>query len=307
MNRGTRSASTHVAVLGAGLMGHGIAQVFSQAGFGVSIWDPDQMALTDVPRRIAEHLEQLGETPKGEITLSSTLAECVRGCDLVVEAAPERLELKQNLIRQIDEANPDCIIASNTSVLRITEIALNARNPHRIVGTHWWNPPYLIPVVEVVRGEQTGEGAAARVTQWLLDAGKLPVDVFKDAPGFVGNRMQFALVREAAHIVDEGICSAETVDLVARHTFGRRIAAVGPLRNSDYIGLDLVEAILDYLAPSLSDARRTPALIRKLVADGRKGAKTGSGIFEWREGERKEAEERLLKHLMAMQSLTASH
>lgn len=307
MNSGTSRAFAQVAVLGAGLMGHGIAQVFSQAGFGVSIWDPDPETLADVPRRIAEHLEQLGETRKGEITLSFSLAECVRGCDLVVEAAPERLELKQSLIRQIDDANPDCIIASNTSVLRITEIALHARNPHRVVGTHWWNPPYLIPVVEVVRGEQTGEDAAAQVTQWLADAGKLPVDVFKDAPGFVGNRMQFALVREAAHILEEGICSAETVDLVARHTFGRRIAAVGPLRNSDYIGLDLVQAILDYLAPSLSNARGTPALIRKLVADGKKGAKTGSGIFEWREGERNEAEERLLKHLIAMQSLAASH
>lgn len=297
--------AARVGVLGAGLMGHGIAQVFSQAGFQVSIWDPDPQALGDVPRRIDAHLQQLGETRRASVALCSTLAECVSGCDLVVEAAPEQLALKQDLVRQVDAANPDCIVASNTSVLRITEIALHARDPRRVVGTHWWNPPYLIPVVEVVRGERTSPEAADQVTQWLRAAGKLPVDVFKDAPGFVGNRMQFALVREAAHIVEQGICSAETVDLVARHTFGRRMAAVGPLRNSDYIGLDLVEAILDYLAPHLCDVKQTPALIKQLVAAGDQGAKSGQGIFPWREGEKDEAEQRLLQHLLAMQSLDA--
>ncbi len=297
--------AVRVGILGAGLMGHGIAQVFCQAGFRVSIWDPDGTALRDVPHRIDEHLRLLGQERRGEVGLCATLAECVRDCDLVVEAAPEKLALKQELVRQIDAANPDCVVASNTSVLRITEIARHARDPRRVVGTHWWNPPYLIPVVEIVRGERTGEEVAAQVRQWLLDAGKLPVDVYKDAPGFVGNRMQFALVREAAHIVQEGICSAETVDLVARHTFGRRMAAVGPLRNSDFIGLDLVEAILDYLAPSLSDAKQAPALIKQLVARGDKGARTGMGIFEWGEGERGEAEQRLLKHLVAMQRLDA--
>lgn len=297
--------AVRVGILGAGLMGHGIAQVFCQAGFRVSIWDPDGKALRDVPHRIDEHLRLLGQERRGEVGLCATLAECVRDCDLVVEAAPEKLALKQELVRQIDAANPDCVVASNTSVLRITEIARHARDPRRVVGTHWWNPPYLIPVVEIVRGERTGEEVAAQVRQWLLDAGKLPVDVYKDAPGFVGNRMQFALVREAAHIVEEGICSAETVDLVARHTFGRRMAAVGPLRNSDFIGLDLVEAILDYLAPSLSDAKQAPALIKQLVARGDKGARAGMGIFEWSEGERGEAEQRLLKHLVAMQRLDA--
>ncbi|WP_454694230.1 3-hydroxyacyl-CoA dehydrogenase family protein [Achromobacter aegrifaciens] len=305
MSAASPNAAVRVGVLGAGLMGHGIAQVFSQAGFQVSIWDPDARALGDAPRRIDEHLALLDQERRGDVALCATLAECVRDCDLVVEAAPEKLALKQELVGQIDEANPDCVVASNTSVLRITEIARHAKNPRRVVGTHWWNPPYLIPVVEVVRGERTGEDVAAKVRQWLQDAGKLPVDVYKDAPGFVGNRMQFALVREAAHIVEEGICSAETVDLVARHTFGRRMAAVGPLRNSDFIGLDLVEAILDYLAPSLSDATQAPALIKQLVTRGDKGAKAGKGIFEWSGGERDEAEQRLLKHLVAMQRLDA--
>lgn len=292
-----------VGVLGAGLMGHGIAQVFSLAGFDVSIWDPDWDALNDVPRRIAEHLKLLGETRRADVKLCGTLAECVAGCDLVVEAAPEKMEIKRELVRQIDAANATCIIASNTSVLRISEMAQVASEPHRVIGTHWWNPPYLIPIVEVVRGEKTSEEVAQRVKAWLCDAGKMPVDVFRDAPGFVGNRMQFALIREAIHIVSEGICSAETVDLVARHTFGRRIAALGPLRNSDFIGLDLVEAILDYLAPTLSDVRSTPDLIKKLVARGDKGSKTGKGIFEWKGGERDDVERALLRHLVALESM----
>lgn len=296
-----------VGILGAGLMGHGIAQVFALAGFEVSVWDPQPDALQAVPQRISEHLGLLGETRAAPVRLADSLADCVRGCELVIEAAPENMALKQDLVRQIDTANASCVIASNTSVLRITEIAQYAADPRRVVGTHWWNPPYLIPIVEVVRGEKTCEEIAARVSGWLRAAEKLPVDVFKDAPGFVGNRMQFALVREAAHIVEEGICSAETVDLVARHTFGRRMAAVGPLRNSDYIGLDLVEAILDYLAPALCGTTQAPALLKKLVAEGHQGAKTGQGIFAWSQGEREQTERRLLQHLMAMQSLeTAS-
>ena len=279
MNTERKSEPTRVGVLGAGLMGHGIAQVFSQAGFDVAIWDPQTQALQAVPQKIEAHLQLLGEDARGVVTLGKSLADCVGDRALIIEAAPENMAIKQDLVRQVEAANPTCIIASNTSVLRISEIAQHAQDPRRIVGAHWWNPPYLIPVVEVVRGEKTAEDAAEKVKTWLKAAGKMPVDVFKDAPGFVGNRMQFALIREALHIVEEGICSAETVDLVARHTFGRRMAAVGPLRNSDFIGLDLVEAILDYLAPTLSDAKQAPALIKQRIAQASTGAKAGQGIF----------------------------
>lgn len=306
MNAERKSVQTRVGVLGAGLMGHGIAQVFAQAGFDVAIWDPQSEVLQAVPQKIQAHLQLLGEPSRGTVTLSESLAECVRDRGLIVEAAPESMAIKQDLVRQVEAANSTCIIASNTSVLRISEIAQYAQNPLRIVGAHWWNPPYLIPVVEVVRGEKTAEDVAEKVKTWLKAAGKMPVDVFKDAPGFVGNRMQFALIREALHIVEEGICSAETVDLVARHTFGRRIAAVGPLRNSDFIGLDLVEAILDYLAPTLSDAKQAPALIKQLIAQAKTGAKAGQGIFAWSEGERDQTERKLLEHLLAMQKLEAA-
>ena len=206
---------------------------------------------------------------------------------------------QRELLAVLDELNPDAIVATNTSVLRITEIAADSARPERVVGTHWWNPPYLIPVVEVVRGERTGEDVARRVSAWLAQAGKTPVDVYRDVPGFVGNRMQFALLREAAWLVEEGVCSAETADLVARMTFGRRWACVGPLRNADFIGLDLTCDILDYLAPSLSDCKQAPRLLRDKVAVRQLGAKSGQGVFEWEEGERDETEAQLLRHLIA--------
>lgn len=287
-----------VAVLGAGLMGHGIAQVFMTSGFDVSIWDPVKAARDNVEQRIAGHLQLMGVDTPVRVRICESLEDCVAGRDFVVEAAPEDLAVKRELIGRIDQANPTCIIGTNTSVLRITEIAAGSKDPGRIVGTHWWNPPYLIPVVEVVRGEQTRERTAVQARDWLVAAGKTPVDVFKDVPGFVGNRMQFALLREAMHIVQEGICSAETVDLVASQTFGRRMAAVGPLRNADFIGLDLVAAIMDYLSPSLAVDTAAPALVRGRLEAGCLGAKSGMGIYPWTAEQRSETEQRLLRHLM---------
>lgn len=293
------AAETRIAVVGAGLMGHGIAQAFMVAGFPVSIWDPAEAARASAPQRIAAHLALLGMERSVTVRVCDTLASCVAGSQLVIEAVPEKLELKRELLAVLDELNPDAIVATNTSVLRITEIAADSARPERVVGTHWWNPPYLIPVVEVVRGERTGEDVARRVSAWLAQAGKTPVDVYRDVPGFVGNRMQFALLREAAWLVEEGVCSAETADLVARMTFGRRWACVGPLRNADFIGLDLTCDILDYLAPSLSDCKQAPRLLRDKVAVRQLGAKSGQGVFEWEEGERDETEAQLLRHLIA--------
>ncbi|AZY51259.1 3-hydroxyacyl-CoA dehydrogenase family protein [Bordetella avium] len=292
--------SARIAVIGAGLMGHGIAQTFMVAGFEVSIWDPAEAARASVKTRIAEHLALMGLAHQPvEVRVCDSLEACVEGCDLLIEAVPEKMDIKRALLAAVNALHPECIIATNTSVLRITEIAEGSLHPERVVGTHWWNPPYLIPVVEVVRGEQTSEAVAQQVSAWLTQAGKTPVDVYRDVPGFVGNRMQFALMREAAYLVEEGICSAETVDLVASLTFGRRMAAVGPLRNADFIGLDLVCNIMDYLSPSLSDAKTAPALFRERVAAGQLGAKSGAGVYAWAGSDRDETEKQLLLHLIA--------
>lgn len=286
-----------VSVLGAGLMGHGIAQVFMLAGASVRIWDPDPEVLHAVPERIGAHLALLDDASPITVQLCSTLEDAVADAAIVIEAAPENIELKQNLVQQVQALNETCIFASNTSVLRITEIAAHAARPEQVIGTHWWNPPYLIPLVEVVRGESTSDTSVSQTLELLRAVGKTPVEVFHDAPGFVGNRMQFALMREAINIAEEGICAPEDVDLVARLTFGRRMPAIGPLRNADFIGLDLVASILDYLSPSLSQATETPQLIKDLLRTGAHGSKTGQGIYSWAEGERNEQEQQLLSYL----------
>lgn len=288
-----------VAVVGAGLMGHGIAQVFALGGSTVRIWDPNADALAAVPERIRSHLEALGIDRRVDVVLSASLADAVRGVDLIIEAIPEVLAIKQDLLRQLDDLAPEAVIATNTSVLSISAIAEGSARPERVVGAHWWNPPYLIPIVEVIKGDRTDELTATSVTDWLRGAGKTPVTVNWDTPGFIGNRMQFALVREALAIIEQGICDAETVDLVARHTFGARLGTIGPIENADFIGLDLTKAILDYLSPHLSSAGSTSRVVVDEIAAGRLGAKTGAGIGEWPEGSRAQTEQRLLAHLRA--------
>jgi 3-hydroxybutyryl-CoA dehydrogenase len=287
-----------VGVIGAGLMGHGIAQVFMAAGSKVRVWDPDLRALERVPSRIEGHLEDLGLSGTVDLELAPSLERAVSQVDLVVEAIPEQLDLKLALIHELDRLAPGAIIASNTSVLRISEIAEGSQRPDRVVGAHWWNPPYLIPIVEVVRGSHTSDDCVASVTEWLRAVGKMPVLVHHDVPGFIGNRMQFALWREAMSIVEQGICDAATVDLVARNTFGARLTAMGPLENADYIGLDLTKSIMDYLSAGLSNDTEAPGIVARAVMRGDLGAKTGQGFFPWSEGSREVAERGLLAHLM---------
>jgi 3-hydroxybutyryl-CoA dehydrogenase len=289
-----------VAVVGAGLMGHGIAQVFATAGASVRIWDPDPVTLASVPSRIAEHMAAIGATAACEVVLAESLEDAVESAELVVEAIPEVLAAKRELLARLDVLAPDAIIATNTSVLRITEIAEGSARPGRVVGTHWWNPPYLVPIVEVVRGNETDEAVAATVTDWLAAAGKLPVAVNWDAPGFIGNRMQFALWREALWIVEQGIADAETVDIVARNTFGARLAAIGPIESADFIGLGLSRAILDYLSPHLSTASSASPLINDAIEHGRLGAATGGGLLPWADGARSATEQRLIAHLVRL-------
>lgn len=307
-------APASVAVLGAGLMGHGIAQVFMAAGSQVRIWDPDTVMLASVPQRINANLEQLaglGHSPSpqtglsGKVELSDSLEAAVSGVEVIFEAGPENLTLKRQIVAQADQFNSGAVLASNTSVLRIGDIAEGSRNRGRIVGAHWWNPPYLVPVVEVVPSIYTSPGATETVEAWLRAAGKLPVRVEKDVPGFIGNRLQFALWREALHLIEAGICDAQSVDLVARNTFGLRLPAMGPIENADYIGLDLVRAIMDYVLPNLSTNDAPPRLLTDSVDEGRLGAKSGHGLLEWGPGDRDDAHTRLLHGIL--QSMGDAH
>ena len=273
-----------IAVIGAGLMGHGIAQVFALAGHDVTITDPQAASLAAAKDRISANLADLGDDPTAveRVTPVAALADCVRAADFIVEAAPENLEIKQRLFADIEaSAKQDAILASNTSVIPITEIMKGLKHRERALGTHWWNPPFLVPLVEVIGTEWTSPSAIAFTMKLHQDAGKTPAHVKKDVPGFIGNRLQHALWREAISLVENDICDAETVDTVIKAAFGRRLAVLGPLENADLVGTDLTLAIHQTVLPSI-DSRPSPSpYLEKLVADGKLGFKSGEGFRKW--------------------------
>jgi 3-hydroxybutyryl-CoA dehydrogenase len=193
---------------------------------------------------------------------------------------------------------PEAILATNTSVISVGEIGSAAHHRERVVGTHWWNPPYLVPLVEVVQSAFTSAATIERTMRLLRAVGKRPVHVKKDIPGFVGNRMQHALWREAIALVDAGVADAEVVDEIVKHGLGLRLAALGPIENADLVGLDLTLAIHEYLLPHI-DSQPVPArLLRLLVQRGDLGMKTGRGFRAWSEREAESVRERLFDHLV---------
>jgi 3-hydroxybutyryl-CoA dehydrogenase len=287
-------------VVGAGLMGHGIAQVFALMGHRVHVHDPVPAVLASVHERIARNLRDLEQdrSALGRVTTYAELAHAVAEAAVVFEAGPEDLALKQQIFAQIEAAAPaDALLASNTSVIPITAIMQALQRGERALGTHWWNPPYLVPLVEVIRTARTSTATVERMTELLKRAGKTPVTVAKDVPGFVGNRLQHALWREAIALVAHGVCDAQTVDTVVKASFGRRLAVLGPLENADLVGTDLTLAIHETV---LADLERSPGpspYLRQLVADGKLGMKTGEGFHTWSPEQQAELRQRVLEHL----------
>ncbi len=213
---------------------------------------------------------------------SASFDETIAAAGLVVESGPEDMAFKQGLFARMDSlARPETILASNTSGLSITAIAARCARPERVVTTHFWNPPHLMPLVEIVKGERTSDETVRAVDALLASCGKTPVIVKKDRPGQLGNRLQMALVREAAYIVAEGIADADAVDTVAKNGFGLRMPAYGIFEHQDVVGLDLGLAVVDYVARDLYNEPRAPAYYRDLVNRGNLGAKTGRGFYDW--------------------------
>ena len=288
-------------VVGAGLMGHGIAQVLAVGGFDVVVHDPFAEALESVPARVTANLERLGLETDGvqRISLCSDLEESVVDAEWVFEAAPEKLELKQEIFAWLDAAAPaDAVLATNTSVMLVGEVADRVARPERVVGTHWWNPPFLVPLVEVVQAEQTADEVVERTIELLRSLGKVPVHVKRDVAGFVGNRLQHALWREAFNLIDEGICDAETVDTVVTQGFGIRLPVLGPVANADLVGLDLTLAIHDYVLPKLSQPSQASSGLAQRVANGDLGMGTGKGFLQWAPGEADQLRALLFEHLV---------
>lgn len=284
---------TSVAIIGAGLMGRRIAGTLARAGIEVCLTDSNIEVLPealDVAQGMCPGREHL-------ISSSHDLVEAVTGKHLIIEAVVENLEVKQELFASLRAANPNAVIATNSSVIPVSLIAMGLDTADRTVGMHWWNPPDLIPIVEVIRGTQTSNETMDRSFDMLRRAKKLPVRVEKDLPGAVGNRLQHALWREAIDLVAEGVCDAETVDLVARNTIGLRLAQMGPIENADYVGLDMTLAIHKQVLPSINSDRFPSALLERLVSEGKLGAKTGQGFLKWLSGAREETAKNLAAHV----------
>lgn len=284
---------TSVAVIGAGLMGRRIAGTLARAGIEVCLTDSNSAVL---PEALAV-AQSLSADKEHLLTTSDDLAQAVAGKDLIIEAVVENLEVKQELFRNLRAANPNAIIATNSSVIPVSLIAAGSDSADRTVGMHWWNPPDLIPIVEVIRGSQTSNETMDRSFEMLSRANKLPVRVEKDVPGFVGNRLQHALWREAIDLVAQGICDAETVDIVARNTIGLRLAQMGPIENADYVGLDMTLAIHQQVLPSINSDPFPSPLLEQLVSEGKLGAKTGQGFLQWPPGAREETAKNLAAHV----------
>jgi 3-hydroxybutyryl-CoA dehydrogenase len=289
-----------IAVIGAGLMGHGIAQVFALAGHAVTITDSFPAVLAVAKDKIVANLKDLDEdvTAVERVVPIADLAACVREADYVVEAAPENLELKQKLFAEVEGyVRPDAVLASNTSVIPITAIMQGLKRRERAIGTHWWNPPFLIPLVEVIGTAWTSPQTVDFTMKLHADAGKTPVHVKKDVPGFVANRLQHALWREAISLVERGICDADMVDTVIKASFGRRLAVLGPIENSDLVGTDLTLAIHKTVLSDIESRPGPSPLLDKMIADGKLGMKSGEGFLKWTPEKQAALRKRVFEHL----------
>ena len=294
------AAKARIAVIGSGLMGHGIAQVFALAGHDVTIYDPAVAILDSAKARILTNLKELGDDQSAveRVRPIADLAAAVRDADYVVEAVLEDLALKQKLFVEIEQhVREQTILASNTSVIPITKIMEGLRGRSRALGTHWWNPPYLVPLIEVIGTQWTSQQAIDWTIALHKAAGKMPVHVKKDVPGFVGNRLQHALWREAIALVEHGICDAETVDTVIKASFGRRLAVLGPLENADLVGTDLTLAIHQTVLPDIEYRRGPSPYLEALVAQKKLGFKSGEGFRKWSADEQAALRAKVLQYL----------
>jgi 3-hydroxybutyryl-CoA dehydrogenase len=232
----------------------------------------------------------------------TTLAEAAAGADFVIEAIVEDLAVKQGVFREVEAlVPPHTILASTTSGLDPTKLAALTRRPERVIVTHFWNPPHLLPLVEIVRGEKTTDATVGVAMALVARLGKKPIEVKKAIPGFVGNRLQFALLREALYIVEQGWATPEDVDAAVKYSFGRRLAVTGPLESADLGGLDVFYSIQSYLNQDLCHERGPSQLLKEKVERGELGVKTGRGFYDWQDGRvlaiKKAREEDLIKRL----------
>jgi 3-hydroxybutyryl-CoA dehydrogenase len=281
-----------IAVVGAGLMGHGIAQAFAQKDYLVTLYDLNHAILEKALSQIRSNLEtfvEVGLETKervekvlSSIKISINLKDAVEGAHFVIEASPENLSLKQNLFAELDQyCSKEVILASNTSSLPISEIGKKAKEKQRLIITHWFNPPHIIPAVEVVRGETTSERVFQASYELMKRIGKRPIRVLKEVPGFLINRIQTAMFREILSLLEQGVAGPEEIDAGITESFGFRLAVLGPLKAGDMAGLDLMYKGLEYLSPYFYHSTEVPKVLKEKIDRGELGLKTGKGFFQY--------------------------
>jgi enoyl-CoA hydratase/3-hydroxyacyl-CoA dehydrogenase len=280
-----------VTVVGAGEMGHGIAQLFAQNGFDVRLCDKYPEALDKAKVRIEADLAKLVQREKigqedargalSRLTYSSDAAAAIKGADLVVEAVPELLELKKSVFKEMDAAAPpQAVLASNTSNIRVSELASSTSRPERVVGLHFFNPPTRMKLVEIVPGSKTDQKVLDDMAALCVRLGRTPVKVSKDSPGFIVNRINAADVLLFGLILDKGMASPQEVDAFAK----AQGLPMGPYELLDFVGIDVAYDSLEYFAKALSPEYGVTKVFRKMVDEGKLGKKTGAGFYNWASG-----------------------
>ena len=274
------------AVIGTGTMGPGMGAVLARAGLATALYDVSAEALerAQAGLQLAEGVLDRLEAPKvegGSVRFETDLGAALDGADVVLEAVPEKLELKHEVFPELEKhVAADAILASNTSGIPITKIAAVCSHPERVVGMHWSNPPHLIPMIEVIPGEQTEQRVVDDACALIQTFGYHPV-VEKEVPGFVENRILYAILRECLDLVDRGIIDPEGMDLNVRWGIGYKLAVIGPMELLDMAGLDIYDAVGSYLNQDLSTSGEVSSTIRDRIAEGKLGMKTGSGIYDY--------------------------
>lgn len=295
-------------------MGSSMAQIFARYHYEVTLYNHRQATLDKAKERITENVKTLVETKELKeedaqsllASLSYTIdTDCFKDCDLVVENLAEVLDIKSAFYAQISAlVQPDTIVATNTSGLSINKLGSFFKDPSRFLGMHWFNPPHLVPLIEIIKGDTTTEAAAQTIYDLSLAVGKKPVIVQKDVPGFAGNRIQFAILREALDMVEKGIISPEGIDDVMKYGLGFRYACLGPLEVADFGGLDTFYHISEYLMKDLCDSKEPPTLLKQHFENQEYGVKSEKGFYDYRDEKAAEAtqkrDERFLKLFHAL-------
>ena len=303
-----------IGIAGAGTMGSGIAQIFARKGYEVVVTDVKEEFLENSKKLVSIFNKSLIEEGlMGESEVESTIKnikynvdkKIFSDCDIIIEAIIEKIDIKQDFWKEVEKvAKPDAIFATNTSGLSITKISKKLENKGRFIGMHFWNPPHIIPLVELIKGDGTKDEIINILLKLLKKIDKEPVVVQKDVPGFIGNRIQFAVFREALNIVEKGIATFEDVDRAMKYGPGFRYPIIGPLETADLGGLDTFYYISSYLFNDLSDVKEPQEILKKLMNNKELGVKSKKGFYDYSYGKDEEAIKRrdkmffkMLKHI----------